>query len=105
MTDFSYVRENYDVPACYGRRVKVSGKPGIIIKDKGHYIGVNFDADKPGVVMPCHPTSEVDYLGMGKPRRLTRSQQRYLDYLEVGDCFDSFKHYLQYLEDKRRAAA
>ncbi|KZC99729.1 MULTISPECIES: hypothetical protein [unclassified Thalassospira] len=104
MTDFSYVREHYDVPACYGRRVTVSGKPGTIIQDKGHYIGVNFDADKPGVVKPCHPTSEVEYHDIGNPRKLTRSQRRYLDYLDCGECFDDFHSYLKYLSDKGDAA-
>lgn len=42
-----YVRAHYNVPAEIGRRVVVDGKPGIITSDRGHYIGVNFDADKP----------------------------------------------------------
>ena len=87
---FEYVTEYYQVPACYGRRVEVNGKPGIIAEDRGHYIGVNFDSDKPGVISNCHPTWEVEYLGMGKVRALTKSQQRYKRYLEYGDCFDSF---------------
>lgn len=29
-----------------------------------------------------------------KPPKLSRSQRRYLAYLEVADCYDSFKHYL-----------
>jgi hypothetical protein len=75
-----YVRENYGVPAVIGRRVVVGGKPGIIAEDRGHYIGVNFDDDKPGVVCNAHPTSEVEYGEMGKIRPMTRSQQRYRDY-------------------------
>jgi len=30
----------------------------------------------------------------GEVRKMTRSQQRYHDYLKVADCFDSFKDYL-----------
>lgn len=104
MTNFEYVREYYGVPAEIGRRVIVSGKAGVIAADRGHYIGVNFDADKPGVIYNCHPTSDVEYGDIGKVRRMTRSQQRYAEYLEVGDCFDNFKHFLQYKEWKRREA-
>jgi hypothetical protein len=75
-----YVREHYGVPAVIGRRVVVGGKHGIIAEDRGHYIGVNFDSDKPGVVCNAHPTSEVEYGGMGVVRKMTRSRERYRDY-------------------------
>lgn len=101
MTDFSYVRAHYGVPACFGRRVSISGKPGIIVEDRGHHIGVNFDADKPGISLPCHPTSNVKYLGMGKPRKMPRSQQRYQDFIRCADVFnDDFRAYLKYLSTK-----
>lgn len=29
-----------------------------------------------------------------KPQKLTRSQKRYRDYLEVSDCYENFHHYL-----------
>jgi hypothetical protein len=90
-----YVRQYYGVPAEIGRRVMVSGKPGVITADRGQYIGVTFDADKPYVVHNAHPTSEVEYLEMGRPRRLTRSQQRYSDYLDVADLYENFAHYLR----------
>lgn len=92
-----YVREYYGVTACIGRRVVAMGKPGIIAEDRGNYIGVNFDEDKPGVIFNCHPTYEVEYLEMGKVRekKLTRSQKRYQEYLkscyyEAGDSFAMF---------------
>ncbi len=91
---FEYVKEYYGVPAEYGRRVLVYGKPGIIAADRGHYIGVNFDSDKPGVIMNAHPTSEVEYLDMGTVRKMTRSQRRYQEYREVADCYESFAAYL-----------
>lgn len=91
-----YVREHYGVPAEIGRRVIVYGKPGIIAQDRGHYIGVNFDCDKPGVVMPAHPTSEVQYLEMGTVRPMTKAQRRYQRWLEIRDCFGSFRDFLIY---------
>jgi len=45
---FEYIKDNYHVPAQIGRRVIVYGKPGIIIEDRGHHLGVNFDEDRPG---------------------------------------------------------
>lgn len=76
-----YVRKYYGVPACIGRRILFKGKPGIIAEDRGHYIGVNFDEDKPGVICNVHPTDGVEYGEMGKVRKMTRSQKRYRDYI------------------------
>lgn len=89
-----YVVENYAVPACIGRRICFKGRSGVIAKDRGNYIGVNFDTDKPGQVFNLHPTDNVKYLGMGKIRKMTASQKRYQDYLEVSDCYDNFACYL-----------
>ena len=91
----NYAKNHYGVPADIGRRVTVSGKPGIIAEDRGQYIGVNFDCDKPGIVYPCHPTSEVEYQEMGTVRKPSRSQQRYNDYLRVADCYENFGDYLR----------
>lgn len=87
-----YVREYYRVPACINRRVIAYGKPGMIVKDRGHYIGINLDEDKPGVVNNYHPTDGIEYLGMGEPRKITRAQKRYQEYLDsayfaAGDSF------------------
>jgi hypothetical protein len=90
-----YIRRYYGVPAEIGRRVKVSGKPGIISADRGQYIGVTFDSDKPCVVHNAHPTSEVEYLELGSLRRLTRAQLRYRAYLEVADLYENFAHYIR----------
>lgn len=80
--NFEYIKQRYEVPAEFGREILFEGKrKGIIIKDMGNYIGVNFDDKKPGVIEPLHPTSEVEYLEMGKIRKMTKSQQRYQDYL------------------------
>jgi len=85
-----YVKKYYGVPAEIGRRIEHDGNSGIIAEDRGHYIGVNFDKDKPGMVFNVHPTDKVKYLGMGKIRQMTRSQKRYQRYVRYGDGFDSF---------------
>ena len=95
-----YVRVNYGVPAEIGRRVIVNGKPGVIAEDLGHHIGVLFDSDKPGAVMPCHPTWRVEYGEMGGVRKPTRSQARYRRYLEFRDCFESFREFLAWDQDQ-----
>jgi hypothetical protein len=93
---FDYVKQHYGVPAEIGRRVTVNGKPGIIAADRGHYIGVNFDADKPGVIKNAHPTSDVVYLEMGKVRQPSRWAARYQRYHEYGDGFKSFLDYCRW---------
>jgi hypothetical protein len=80
MNDFEYIKKTYGVPACIGRVVKFEGRCGVITKDRGNYIGVTFD-DETNQVSSLHPTWNVEYFGMAKPRKLTRSQQRYQDCL------------------------
>lgn len=92
--NFEYVKQHYGVPAEFGRLVKVYGEPGIIAEDRGHYIGVNFDADKPGVILNAHPTSEVEYLGMGKIRKPSRSAARFAEYWKRAECYDGFASWL-----------
>jgi hypothetical protein len=70
--------------------VIVAGKPGVIAADRGHYIGVNFDSDKPGFIINCHPSWKVEYGEIGKIRKPSRYADRYRRYLELGDCFASF---------------
>jgi hypothetical protein len=94
MTQFKYINNYYGVNACIGRIVKVDGKPGVIAKDCGHYLGVNFDSDKPGVISNCHPTWEVEYFGVGKVRKLTKAQERGQRWLEYGDMFESFMDFV-----------
>jgi len=102
MNDFQYVRSGYGVPAEYGRRVIIGDKPGIIVADRGHYIGVNFDSDRPGVIRNAHPTSEVKYGEIGTIRKMTSAQKRYQEYLEVAECFDGFGHWLKYKQWQTR---
>jgi hypothetical protein len=94
-TPFAYVRETYGAPAAIGRRVIVDGKPGVIAEDRGHYIGVNFDAHKPGDIRNAHPAWKVEYLHMGSVRPMTRSQRRYSAFLDA-DSSLSFGEWLKY---------
>ena len=94
MKPFDYIIRSYGVPACIGRRVTVGGKPGTIVEDMGHHIGVNFDCDKPGRSMPAHPTSDVIYHDeIVKPRRMSRSAQRYQEFLNC-DFGQTFREWL-----------
>ncbi len=93
MTSMEYIRDYYKVPAEVGRLVKVGGKQGVIVGARNAYILVNFDEDRAGMESPCHPTSEVEYGEIGRARKMTRSQQRYRDYLRSEiDC--SFAEWL-----------
>jgi hypothetical protein len=74
---FDYIKRTYDVPAELGRRVVCSGKPGVITKDLGHYIGVVLDDDASQIERPYHPTSEVAYGGL-VPRTERLAQWRCL---------------------------
>ena len=98
-----YVKRTYGVPAEIGRRVTVYGKPGIITEDRGHYIGVTLDSDKPGVVKNYHPTDGVEYHGIGKVRRPSKWSQRYSRFLEYGHGFDSFLDYCRWDSEKERS--
>ena len=96
MNNCEYVREYYGVPACIGRSVIVYGKSGVIVEDRGHYIGVNLDEDKPNVIGNYHPTDNVIYgeiREIRKIKKMTRSQQRYRDYIH-SECSGSFAEYL-----------
>jgi hypothetical protein len=102
--ELEYIRNRYQVPAEINREVIVNGKKGVITKDMGSYIGVDFYAEKPTAPQPCHPTWEVQYLETfnHKPPvfKMTRSKQRYQDYLH-SEYGGSFKEYLG-IRDKKR---
>lgn len=84
MSDFNYIRTHYRVPAELGRIVEMNGRRGVIVKDLGNYIGVNFDEDKSHVVSRCHPTWGMQYFGIGAIRevKLTRTQKRYQEWMQ-----------------------
>lgn len=99
---FEYINKTYGLNVKINQRVIVDGKGGIIISDKGHYLGVNFDKDKAGVISQCHPTWNIEYLGIGKPRKLTKSQERGRRWLECGDMFESFMDFVRWDEHEQR---
>lgn len=88
-----YVRQHYGVPACVGRRVVAYGKAGIIVEDRGHYIGVTLDSEKPGHVSNYHPVDQIEYGEMGTVRKMTRSQANYQRFLK-SDCGHSFAEWM-----------
>ncbi len=85
--EFDYIKTRYKVPADMNREVIVNGKKGVITKDLGNYIGVNFYDDKTSDPLPCHPTWEVKYLetfNQNPPiKKMTASQRRYREYLHA----------------------
>jgi len=99
----NYVREHYGVPAEIGRRVLAHGEPGIVAEDRGNYIGVTLDKDKPGTVNNYHPTDDIVYLDMGRVRKVPKGRLRYLRYREYGDRFVSFLEYCKWDADPSRS--
>ena len=89
-----YVKDYYGVPACIGRRVVAYGKPGIIAEDRGNYIGINLDSDRPGEVNNYHPVDGIEYGEMGKVRPMTRAQRRYREYQDADWYGGSFADWL-----------
>ncbi|KKP74709.1 MAG: hypothetical protein UR73_C0037G0018 [candidate division WS6 bacterium GW2011_GWF1_35_23] len=101
--NFEYVKSYYKVPAELGREIMLRDRKGIIVEDRGHYIGVTFDDENPGTINNLHPTFEVKYLGIGKIRKVKKSTARYKRYLEYGDSFDSFLEYCKWDGMKERS--
>ena len=81
MSDFQYVCDYYGVPACLNREVTMDGRTGVITASRGAHIGVTFDDGKPTTISVCHPTWKMAYGGIREPRKVTRSQRRYQEYL------------------------
>jgi hypothetical protein len=95
--DFEYIKKYYNVPADMYREVILDGKKGVITKDMGNYVGVNFYDEITFNPQVCHPTWEMQYLdtfNYNPPiKKLTRSQKRYQEY--KNSAFDgSFKDWL-----------
>jgi hypothetical protein len=88
MNRFQYIRQSYGVCPFIGQGVVVDGKPGIIVEDRGRYLGVNFESDKPGVVSNCHPTWRVEYGQTRKIRKPSKSAKRYMQWLDESDMWD-----------------
>lgn len=69
-----YVRRHYGVPAEIGRRVIANGEPGVIMADRGQYIGVILDSDPKKRIRNYHPTWEMQYGEMAEKLPLKRYQ-------------------------------
>lgn len=95
-----YVKFHYDVPAEIGRRVDTCKGQGIIAADRGHYIGVNLDCDKPGHIKNFHPADGITYLEMGNIRPMTRSQRNYSEYLRL-EMNESFAEWMGFSKNRR----
>ena len=88
-----YVREHYGVPACIGRLVVAYGKPGTIVKDCGHYIGITLDEDPKRRVGRYHPVDGIVYGEMAKKVPRAPRPTNYDRYLKE-EYPDSFHEYL-----------
>ena len=93
--DCEYVKNYYGVPCDIGRIILYHGDYGTIYEDGGNYTRVNFDKDKPGECKNIHPTdpSLIYCDNFIELRELTKSQQRYQDYLHSEVC-ESFAEWL-----------
>lgn len=83
-----YVVQHYRVPAAIGRRVIAYGKPGIIVKDCGHHIGIALDEDPKRRVGHYHPVDGIEYGEMADklPKRPKRTNwDRYRDDEHPGE--------------------
>lgn len=97
--EFEYIRNYYQVPAEIGREIMFEGKrKGIIVADRGNYIGVNFFDSDPEEVLLLHPTWEVEYLEMGVIRKISKSKirgkQRYQEYRQADWFSGTFAEWL-----------
>lgn len=95
---FEYIKNQYKVPAEMFREVIIDQRKGVIVEDKGHYIGVIFYDDKEKNISSCHPTWEVVYLETfnDKPPKIKnhKSKERYAHFLSL----DSDMTFFEYLK-------
>ena len=77
-----YAKKYYGVPADLNRLVTYRGRLGIIAKDGGSYVAVNFEDEKAGSWSNIHPKDpDLVYLeDFGTVRKMTRSQLRYREW-------------------------
>lgn len=86
---FEYVNQHYGVNACVGRRVVAYGKPGVIVEDFGHHIGIVLDDQplaEPGRYHPIDGITYgevVEYSPPKLPARKQRSKQNYRDFIRA----------------------
>lgn len=55
----AYVRNYYQVPAKRGMRIKIEGKPALIVGFSGAHLRIRIDGEKH--IVNAHPTWEITY--------------------------------------------
>ena len=103
-----YVRRHYNVPAEIGRRVIANGEPGVIIADRGHYIGVILDSDPKKRIRNYHPTWEMQYGEMAETLPLKQWEvltKADADWMEVDLYMGDAHHYVQVVAAATRSQA
>nr|WP_256667518.1 hypothetical protein [Pseudomonas sp. Fl5BN2] len=65
----AYIRQHYQVLAEVGRHVIAYAKPGVILADHDHYIGVVLDEDSKKRISNYHPTHEMQCGELAETRR------------------------------------
>lgn len=92
---FEYIKKYYGIELELGMVINYKGKTGLVTDDRGHYVGVTFDSDKPGTIVNIHPTdNDLTYTNKIRSiRKMTRSQKRYQEYLRY-DCNETFAEWM-----------
>lgn len=101
-----YIQSYYQVPAQIGRRVSYAdqgtNRQGVIVGHQNQYIIIHLDGEKKP--RGCfHPTHGITYLETGKVPKVTRAQARYARYRRSVDCFGSFREFLAYEAQEKKA--
>ena len=103
-----YIRRHYDAPAEAGRRVIANGEPGVIMADRGHYIGVILDSDSKKRIRNYHPTWEMQYGEMAEKQPL-KQWERLTNGMYDGDhvryMLGDARHYVQRVWTATRSQA
>ncbi|KSG80638.1 hypothetical protein [Pseudomonas aeruginosa] len=102
-----YVCQQYGVPAHIGRMAIACGQPGIIVEDRGNYIGVTLDSDPTKAVNSYHPTHDVEYLGMARQMPLKEWEVLTgdFDWFQVDYLIGDARHYVHRVYAETRSKA
>ncbi len=98
MSVFEYIKNFYGRELFLNQIVYYKGERGIVL-GATHYVEVNLDSDKPRHTVNIHPQDQnLEYTNKaGVPRKLTRSQKRYQEYID-SECCESFSEWLRIKE-------
>ncbi|WP_204349462.1 hypothetical protein, partial [Stenotrophomonas maltophilia] len=83
------------------------GQPGIILEDRGNYIGVALDSDPTKAVNNYHPTHDVEYLGMARQMPLKEWEVLTgdFDWFQVDYLIGDARHYVHRVYAETRSKA